>query len=368
MTARITLVVAVVLSTSAVGRSEGPVLNVDPMDAFAEVLDRNRTGDRLLQREVAENEFALSLLTFIQPSESDELLRVPILEQFTTVSAFHLSDVSEVVGFATRPLRDPRGSQRAFIWNWKQPSASALPLPASFRGSCAFDISADGTTVSGFVLGAQPPRISPCVWRRQEGQWEHEFLPCPSVYNPFLSSGKVVVSADGNVVAASVLRGPGLGTGNQLMIWRRDQDGAWIGKAAGNYAVRIADVTNMGVVAGTITQRGKRRGLVSDPQTGIHVVAPLEGDTGLDFLDVNEHGEVVGNSDDPPGPEGGTVAVRWDLARKQLEAVDFRVPSIFSTATTINDQGEIAGWISYQSDNDKIVAGPYELSPQAAQP
>jgi len=355
-----------IMSTVLLGQTTAVAeLQVTPVDHYAEVLDQNRRGDLLVQREVADTPFSTSLATFIHPAGQKDAVGLPCPPNFTSVSFFHISDTAKVIGFATRPLGNPKGNQRAFLWDWTEQQFTELPVPKTFRGNCAFDISADGKTVCGFVLGANPARITPCVWHHTKNGWNHRLLPCPSVYNPFLTTGRLAISADGRVIAGSVVRSEEPSRISQLVLWRRDSLGQWKDEVIGRYAVRLGDVNNHGVVVGSVTGRGgKRIGLAVDPKSETYLVEPLTGDASLEFLGINNRGEVVGNSDDPPGPEGGTVAIHWNLRERQLRAIAFERTTVFSTATTINDAGDVGGWVSWIEDN-KFKSGSYLLTSPA---
>ena len=362
-----------IMSTVLLGQTKAMAeLQVTPVDHYAEVLDQNRRGDLLVQREVADTPFSTSLATFIHPAGQKDAARLPCPPNFTSVSFFHISDTAKVIGFATRPLGNPKGNQRAFLWDWTEQQFTELPVPKTFRGSCAFDLSANGKTVCGFILGASPARITPCVWQHSEKGWNCQLLPCPSAYNPFLTTGRLAISSDGQVIAGSVTVSEEPVRKSQLVLWKQDSSGQWKEEVIAHYAVRLGDVNNQGVVVGSITVRGgKRIGLVVAPNAEPFLVEPLQGDASLEFLGINNRGEVVGNSDDPPGPEGGTVAIQWNLREQQLQAIDFGRPTLFSTATTIKDRGAVGGWVSWLEENEfksgsyLLTAPPQDNLPQA---
>ncbi|MDG2385401.1 MAG: hypothetical protein P8N76_27265 [Pirellulaceae bacterium] len=341
-------------------------LTASPTDYFAEVQDLTPEGDQLIQREVADGKFSTALKSFVLPNENTQALPIPILDRFTTVNAFKLSHSGLVVGFAVRSLGHPQGSQRAFVWNWKTDKLEALHPPALFRDSCAFDISADGSVVSGFIVGRDPPRVIPCVWQRRADDWICQLLPTVAMYNPFLSAGRVVISDDGRSAAASVAKNDEQdGSGNQLRIWRRDKAGRWQGRNATDSAVHLANINNQSMVVGRVTQRGKRMGFVYEPNTGVSLLKPLPGDASTTVTDVNNQGIAIGISDDPPGPNGGSTAFRWSLKTRELEPIEFDRKEIFSTARTIDDQNRIGGWLAWQSKDlgDSVKAGAYLLRP-----
>ena len=352
-----------VMSTVLLGQTTAMAeLRVTPVAHYAEVLDQNRRGDLLVQREVADTAFSTSLATFIHPAGQKDATRLPCPPNFTSVNFLHISDTGEVIGFATRPLGNPNGNQRAFIWDWAEQQFAELPLPKTFRGSCAFDLSANGKTVCGYVLGANPARITPCVWHHSEKGWNYQLLPCPFPYNPFLTTGRLAISSDGQVIAGSVVGSEEPVRRSQLVLWKQDSSGQWKDNVIGRYAVRLGDVNNQGIVVGSITGRGgKKIGLVVNPNSETFLVEPLKGDASLEFLGINNRGEVVGNSDDPPGPEGGTVAIRWNLREQQLRAIDFGRPTLFSTANTIMDSGDVGGWVSWLEENE-FKSGAYLLT------
>ena len=358
------LVMALLSPTFTQLNAEEPKLSATATDYFAEVHDLSPESDQLIQREVSDGKFTTTIKSFVLPHHKTQELPIPTLERFTTVNAFKLSHSGHVVGFAARPLGDPRGSQRAFVWNWQTGKLVSLGPPAEFRDSCAFDISADGHLVSGFVLGRDPPRIIPCVWERQAEDWTCQLLPTAAIYNPFLSAGHVAISDDGQAVAASVAKNKQDQPGNHLRIWRRDKAGHWHGQNVTDYAVHIGNINNQGVVVGRITQRGKRVGFVYEPDHGVSLLKPLPGDASTSATDVNNQGTVIGISDDPPGPTGGSTGFRWNTKTREVKPIQFGRTSIFSTARIIDDKERIGGWLAWQSadSDDAVEAGAYVLS------
>lgn len=335
-----------------------------PSNGFREVLDLNVGGDRLEQREEPDADAILSLRSRIHSHAGVEY-EVPIPTSFTNADVYRLSDAGQIVGTATRPLGSEKGSQLAFVRDWQRESTELLRPPASYRGSCAWDITSDGSTACGFVVGRDPPRVQPAVWHRQQGIWTCQVLETDLPYNPFLVAGHVAISDDGQRVVASVPTvaesSPNASARNRLCQWKRADDGSWERRVLSDHAVHVADVNDNGMVAGRITRRGRRLGYVFHPKDGPHTLEPFPGDHNAEATALNNHDVVVGISDDPRGPEGGTEAFVW--RQGTMKRLDLPGDVIFSSARTIQDSGQVGGWLLRRSsaNPDQVESGSFIL-------
>jgi probable HAF family extracellular repeat protein len=225
-----------------------------------------------------------------------------------------------------------------------------LDLPDGFRGSCAFDIDAHGTTACGYLVGRDPPRLLPCIWQRSAQSWQCSQLAALQAYNPLLTSAHVVISDDGRRVAASLavesIDAPLPRYMSHLFAWERAADGVWKRRRLAEQAVHLANINNHGLAVGRVTDQGRRRAFVYEPTRGPLVLAPLPGDVSCQATDVNNQGIVVGWSDDPAGPEGGRQAFLWQNGEQSLLPLPPEV--LYSSADTITDDGRVGGWLYWQ--------------------
>ena len=173
-------------------------------------------------------------------------------------------------------------------------------------------------------------------------------------YNPFLTSGHVVISDDGRRVAASLvvasIEAPLPQYRNYLFVWERSQDGSWPRRQLAEQAVHLANINNQGLVAGRVTVRGARRAFLYDPDRGPLVLPPLPGDVSCEATDVNNRGTVVGWSDDPAGPVGGTQAFFWQDGQQSM--LPLPPEAVYSSANAITDDGRVGGWLYWQETTE----------------
>ncbi len=316
------------------------------------VRDLNSPGLILEEREVVEPSGVSTLTPFLR--QQDRSRPLPIPEDFTHREVYRLSDSGMAVGFASRPMGHPQGSQRACVWDAASGRVELLELPDSYRGSCAFDINAQGTTISGFLTGRDPPRLLPCVWRREPTVWRCTPLSVLQPFNPLLSSGHVVLSDNGQQVAASLVV-ESIGDDlpyyvNHLFVWQKQANDSWSRRRVAKQAVHVANINNAGLVVGRTTERGHRRAFVYDPQRGAITLPPLAGDVNCQATDVNNRGTVIGWSDDPPGPEGGTQAFLWRNGQQSL--LPLPPEAVYSSVETITDEERVGGWLFWQTSSD----------------
>ena len=154
---------------TAAPTEEAPLSRFSNSPGLSRVIDLNQQGTILGEREVIEAGMTLSVNGYLRRGQRD--CDLPIPEGFTHFEVARLSETGSVVGFATRPLGHPQGNQRACVWDSERDRVELLDLPDSFRGSCAFDIDADATTVCGYLVGRDPPRMLPCIWQRSGQGW-----------------------------------------------------------------------------------------------------------------------------------------------------------------------------------------------------
>jgi hypothetical protein len=344
------MAIALWLAPRPAGAVELTTLNNSP--GVSEVLSVNRQGTILGRREIADAG-ALSMELYLREGNVDRA--VPIPEGFTHVEAQVITDRSQVVGFATRPLGTPGGLQRGLVWTIAQDRPELLPIPDGFGGSCAFDAAQDGRSVCGYVLGSGPPRMIPCVWQRPEdgSEWSCQLLSVLDTYNPLLVSAHVMISDDGQLVVAPLVTAV-LPSGQRtygLFVWQRQPAGDWQRRQVADRAVYLGDINDAGLVAGRVSEAGKRRAVIVDPTHGLTILPLPAGRDTAYATDVNRWGQVVGVSEDRPGPEGTMSAFVWHGG--QLAALPFPIAVEASTANTITDDGRVGGLLVRETSADE---------------
>ena len=91
-------------------------------------------------------------------------------------------------------------------------------------------------------------------------------------------------------------------------------------------------------------EQGKPRAFLFDPAEGAQILPlPPGRDSGY-ATDVNSHGQVVGVTEDAPGPEGTMSAFLWQ--RGKLTELPLGSDVAASTANTITDQGRVGGLLA----------------------
>ncbi len=323
--------------------AEGELITFRNSPAITEVISLNNQRAILGRHEVAA-EGVLSMEHYLRVDGQDRT--VPIPRDFTHVEPQVITDSGHVVGFATRPAGSPTGSQRTFVWAIGENHPDLLPVPETFYDSCAFDSSQDARRVAGYALGRDPPRMIPCVWSRTATGWTCQLLPVMDPFNPLLTSAHVAISDNGQRVAASLVIGytPRQTRLYGLFTWQPNAEGQWQSEKLFERGVRVGDINDDGLIAGRILEGYTYRAFIYDPAQGAQVLPLPPGRQSAYATDVNRHGQVVGVSEDPPGPEGTMSAFLW--YRGQLKELPFGMDVAASTANTINDQGDVGGLLT----------------------
>ena len=318
---------------------------IENSSGISRVVDLNANGQIIGLREIVERGIGLRQQSFFRSGDRDVV--VPLLKGFTNMEPLALSDNGMVVGYAGRPLGHPQGSLRAFLWDVRGDASVGLGTLPDDRSSHAFDISADGHLVTGYSVGRDPARMVPCVWEQVDGVWCCTALSTIHPYNPFLLTSGVVVSDDGDKIAAcitvKIISGPVTRYPSSLVVWERQPDNQLQRRRVLDRAVRLGDINNQGMIAGSCLVKSKDRAFVYVPQEGFQLLELLEGDVSGAALDVNNHGTVVGYSDDPAGPLGGPQPFTWSDG--QLSRLNLPDELVFGSADAINDAGQVAGYV-----------------------
>ena len=323
--------------------------------SISQLVDLTCGGMTIGMKEIERRRGLLEMVPFYHDGLNES--SVPSLDGFTSLQLQRLSDTGMVVGTAGRVPTVSNGAFQGFIWSETEDRLERLEWLAGYRGSSAFDVSADGRRITGFCVGANPPRIVPCLWELRGGKWKCERIATPRDYNPFLTTGRVVISDDGKTIAACAYDRLERGEfSNYLFIWR-EVNQAWKRTLQRKGAFHLANVSNDGLIVGTFRGNGSERAFVFDPVHGLRLLELLPGDARSAALDVNNDGTVVGFSDDPYGPTGGPQAFVWTSGKPQPLALPSNVA--YSAATCITDKNQIGGYAEFQgaeSDSGRTVS------------
>lgn len=316
---------------------------IDNSETFSQALAINASGQMIGMREVAGEQAGI----FSQESfffDGQQSIKLPQLEGFTNLEVAALSDTGRAVGYASRPIGHPGGSLTAVLWDSATGQLTRLPPIAGDTACQAHDISSDGLRVSGYSNGSNPPRIRPCVWsyNPKSQNWEVEVLSVLDEYNPYLVASNVLLSPDGQRVAAciTVARYPNGQFDSSLFAWEWSS-GQWKRRPVSDEQLVLRDMNNRGEIAGTYTGRNGRDPCFVDAAGKLVRIGIFAGDVSGEARGVNAEGTVVGFSDDPGGPEGGPQAFVWSAGKSRAMALPEE--TVFSSAFGINDRGQIAG-------------------------
>jgi len=341
---RMIVLMTLVTTTSLVGAEEQPLTVIDNSIGISQVVDINRHGQVVGKKEIPVPALGLGQIPYFYDGDGEAPIEA--LDGYTNIEPEALSDRGQVVGFVSRALGHPEGSLRAFVWNSATRRIAGLEMLEGHRGSHALDISADGSRIVGYSTGAGPPQMVPCLWEHSEdGSWRCRQLSTIHAYNPVLLASRVVVSDNGELIAAcitaKVVEGEIPIYQNALFRWQR-QEGEWERQHLRDGSFCLYGINNHGMLAGSVVVDGKRRAFVFDPEDGFQIIELLEGDESGQALALNNEGTVVGYSDDPYGPIGGPRAFIWSHGK--MSPLQFPVATLYSSAQAINDQGQIGGY------------------------
>jgi uncharacterized membrane protein len=323
----------------------------DNSDTYSQILAMNASGQMIgLRERVDETGAVFSQEYFFLDGKQQK--KLPVLDGYTNTEVQAISDSGRAVGYASRPLGHPEGSLTAVVWDIETGQLTDLGHLPDDRVSQAQDISADGNRITGYSTGAEPARIRPCVWtwNAKQRTWDPEALSVIEENNPFIMSGGVVISPDGQRIAAciTVKIHSQFSYDSSLFVWERHGE-QWERKPVTDDQMHLKDINNAGQIAAAYTANGARLPVRVESNGDITQIELLKGDVGGEALGINAAGTVVGFSDDPHGPEGGPQPIVWrDGVTKLLELPE---SSQYGAATAINDRGQIAGMLDIELPN-----------------
>ncbi len=324
--------------------------------SFSQVNSVNSSLEMIGIREQTEGDISTTKSFF---RRGDEEIDIPIPKDFTNVEAYALSDSGRVVGYVSRTFGAVGGSVKAFVWDSRTKVQSNL-VPLSTDIVChAQDISADGTRVSGYSIGNDPPRMRPCVWEWKEDtkNWIPQELPSILQNNPFLQAGHVIMSPDGKRVAASITEEQisEFIFNSSLFVWDRTVDGKWERTRISDEQPKLRDMNNQGTMVGTIKKGEITRACIVDLKGKIELIDLLKGDESSEASGITNEGVVVGFSDDPRGETGGPQAFIYENG--VVAPLELSPKTVTSAALTINQQGVVGGYFLEGTNDDAAILG-----------
>lgn len=134
------------------------------------------------------------------------------LEGFENTGPFAMTpDASKVVGYS---IKGQNGSSTVAPTVWVNNSAHALPTLSGFSDGQAMNISADGSTIIGF-LSDQRPSVHAVLWRQGRPPLTLGSLPGTTFVIPYS------LSADGSVVVGWSRNSRNIGYVDRPWIWTR---------------------------------------------------------------------------------------------------------------------------------------------------
>ena len=322
---------------------------------FSQAIAINADLEVLGNREVTEGDIG-ALKSYFRSGEEDFEIAPP--EGFTNIEPQALSDSGVVIGYISRPAGNPGGGLRGFCWDSKSKTVTILePLPTD-TSSHAQDISADGKRITGYSTGSEPARIRPCVWQWNEESKKYvpEALPTLVANNPFVQASQVIISPNGNRIAASITEKQisEFIFDSSLYAWERSKDGKWEQKKLSDEQPKLKDMNDEGTMVGSTSGETKPRACKIDRDGNFEIIELLEGDESNVAYGINNAGTIVGLSDDPHGPEGAPRAFIW--AGGQVKPLRLlRASEGESAALSINQDGAIAGYMYKENAESAAV-------------
>ncbi len=287
----------------------------------------------------------------------EEELVIPTPNDFTNIEPEALSDSGVVVGYVSRPAGNPKGGIRGFAWNSKTKEMTILEPVAGDTSSNAQDISADGSRITGYCTGSEPPRVRPCVWQwnATSKQYEPQILSTKLDMNPFVQGARVVISPNGKRIASCIteVQLSEFVFDSSLVVWNITESGSWERTKLSEDQPKLKDINDHGVMVGVTS--GELNGLPCriDADGKIETLDLLPGDETGAAYGINNDGVIVGMSDDPRGGEGGPQA--FICENGTVAPLLLLRQSTDSAALSINQNGDVAGFMLRESSDDAAV-------------
>jgi probable HAF family extracellular repeat protein len=332
-------------------RTKVEVLNHSKTLCYAVAINRSR--DVIGVREITERAF-LRQIPFFQ-SSGKKPVDLPMLTGYTNLEIESLSDTGLVVGYASRAEAKP-GKTTAFVWDSNTGKIEDLGQLPDDVNAHAQDISSDGKRITGYSVGANPARLRPCLWEYSDEskKWVAQVLPTIDRLNPFLQSGRVVISPNGKWIAgcATVKHYSESIVDSSLMVWQQNGS-VWERRIVHDDQPKLKDINDQGVMVGSFLQDRIARACIVTSDGKLERIDLLEGDESNVATGINNAGVVVGYSDDPKGGEGGPVAFIFKDGK--VLPLDIGEAIVNSSAAGINESGAIAGYLVRDTDDSSVM-------------
>lgn len=331
---------------------DGTLEVYDHSDSYTNIMAVNAGGQVLGTREWLEPKIAVLSQSYFF-SDGSKTVDLPKLNGYTNSEFQSLSDDGKVVGYASRAPGNPNGALTAIVWDAKTGKVTDLGKLPKDTASQATDISSDGKRIVGYSTGAQPARVTPCVWEQvdENGPWIAKPLSVVHKHNPFVVSSGVVISPDGKRIASCPTFRIVKETfyDSSLYTWQLS-GGQWDRTELSEMAGHIRDISNAGVIALSIsTGEGMMPHRVNAKGELVNIDL-LPGDKTGQANAVGPNGSVYGFSDDPPGPAGGPQAFVASGGKTQ-PLKQFAPRGVYSSVNAVNASGQLVGFV------DVIVRG-----------
>jgi uncharacterized membrane protein len=262
---------------------------------------------------------------------------LPLLTGYTVTFPAAVSDAGRVVGRVGKaappgvvvPLRN-----QAFVWE-AETGIRGLGALEGDAASFACGITRDGRRISGLSVGNN--RTQACIWDLDGAGWKGSALPQATRFG----SNTVVISDDGKHVAAA--------DGGVPCLWLEAAPGEWTREVLGEAASLFPRaVNNSGTVVGLrYLPDGFPHAVIWTREAGVQPLAEPAGYVRSEASAVNNAGVVVGMIDGPAGSKIGPNAFVNEAGR--LRVLD-EAGLGFTTATAINDQGQVAGVLEKEEE------------------
>lgn len=349
----------------AAGEDKYEVRSIMNSKTFSQVIAINANLDIIGTREVDEGPIRSTRSFFrsgaSQHSDRGEI-EIEAPPSFTNIELQSLSDNGLVVGYISRPAGNAKGSLFGFVWDSQSKELTQLPVLPKHGVCHAQDISSDGTIITGYCTGNEPPGIRPCIWTRENGQKEWTVTELESLFphNPFLQASQIIISPNGKRIAGciTVQQASQFEYISALHVWERN-DGKWTRKKICDGAFKLKDMNDQGLIVGEASG-GVNRPFAVNLMGELTIIDLLPGDESGAAYGVFDDGTVVGISDDPHGGEGGPTAFMWKSG--VVSPIRLRAGTIYSAALAANRNGAIGGYM-IQGENEDAPTHAYVRIP-----
>ena len=322
---------------------------VTPKDTGIIGIDINERGDILGFEWVEEKELpgVISQVPFLaKGGKATEMVTIPVLASYTATFPAAVSDDGTVAGHVGRPpgrggVRIPMTTQ-AFVWDEAEGMRGLGVLPDDWA-SVGTAISRDGRRVGGYSVGDN--RMRACVWDRDGDIWTATPLP----HADQLRSGVVALSPDGKTASAV--------DGLVPCLWTREPDGTWSREAIGDPSSLFPRAVNdAGQVVGVRHDgEGNDHAVLWTREGGMKTLDKPKGHVNAEAHAINAKGEVVGLTD---GPHGSDVGPNGFIYANGKTRIIGEGGPFFSSATGINDRGQIIGVVQKEEEEVAKPARP----------